>query len=117
GMLILEWIQQTFNSVRSALIIVLVFVALRLLVRRTWLAVGIGIVIVAASSNNSVSGQALWLDSGFAVLRISLITYGIFRFGLLVTTVMLLTDNIPSSIPFTGHAAAWATMPGILSAG
>jgi serine/threonine-protein kinase len=116
GMMILEWIQQTFNSVQSALLIVLVFVALRLLVRRTWLAVGIGIVIVAASSNNSVSGQALWLDAVFAVLGISLITYGIFRFGLLVTTVMLLTDNIPSSMPFAGHAAAWATMPGMLSA-
>ncbi len=116
GSLILEWIQQTFNSLQTALLIVFMFVALRLLVRRTWLAIGIGIMIVAASSNSSVSGQPLWIDAIFAVLGISLITYGIFRFGLLVTTVMLLVDNIPSSIPFTGRAAGWATMPGMMSA-
>jgi hypothetical protein len=117
GGLVVEWIQQTFNSVQSALFIVLLFVALRLLVRRTWLAAAIGIAIVIAASNNTLSeGGSVWLDGLFGVLGTGLITLAIFRFGLLATTVTLLVDNIPTAMPFVGRAPAWAAMPGLLSA-
>jgi hypothetical protein len=117
GMMMVEWIQQTFNSVESALLIVLVFVALRLLVRNTWLAVAIGIALVVAISGNSWSyGGSRWLDVFEGIVSIGLITIAIFRFGLLATTVTLLVDNIPSAVPFVGRAAAWATTPGLLSA-
>jgi Protein tyrosine and serine/threonine kinase len=112
---VLEWMQQIFNSLQSALIIVLAFVALRLLARRTWLAVAIGIVIVAVASSNTLApGGSLAVDAVFAVLSISLITFAIFRFGLLVTVVMLLVDNIPSAIPFVANSS-WASTPGYLS--
>jgi hypothetical protein len=117
GLLVLEWMQQIFNSIESALIVVLLFIALRLIVRRTWLAIVIGIVVVSLASSNAVApGGNLWVDAAFSALVTSLMTFAIFRFGLLVTTVMLLVDNIPTAIPFVA-GSAWASSPGYLSFG
>ena len=35
--------------------------------------------------------------------------------GLLVATVMILLDNIPSAVPIVSHGASWAALPGRLS--
>jgi hypothetical protein len=116
GGLLLEWFQQGYNSVESSLLIVLVFVGLRLLVRRSWIAAAIGIVVVAAISSSSLShGGLVWLDALFAVAAIGLITLAIFRFGLLVTIVALLADNLPSDVPFTGRFFHWSATPGNLT--
>ena len=69
----------------------------------------------AAVAGNVQFGQDLWLYAIGQVLTIGLITFGIFRFGLLVTAVMLLVDNIPTGVPFIPRAAAWAALPGNLS--
>jgi Protein kinase domain len=114
GWLSLDWIQQTYNSVQSALLIILVFVALRLLTKRTWPAIAIGIVVVAAASNGTLSpGGNLWIDAVFAVAAMGLITFGIFRFGLLATIVMLAVENLTTTVPFTGHVFHWSATPGI----
>ena len=47
-------------------------------------------------------------------LTIGTITFAIFRFGLLVTAVMIIVDNIPSAVPMMPHPA-WAALPGNLS--
>jgi hypothetical protein len=110
----LDWIQQVYNSVQSSLLIVLVFVALRLLMKRTWAAVAIGIVVVAAASNGTLSpGGVVWIDVLFAVALMGLITFGIFRVGLLATIVMLAVENLVSTVPFTGHMFHWSATPGI----
>jgi len=69
----------------------------------------------AAVAGNVQFGQDLWLYAIGQVLTIGLITFGIFRFGLLVTAVMLLVDNIPTAVPFLPRAAPWAALPGNLS--
>jgi len=92
------------------------FVALRLLVRRTWIAALVGTIVVStAVAGNAQSGEALWLYAIGQLLTIGLITVAIFRFGLLVTVVMLIVDNIPTAVPVLPHAAAWAALPGNLS--
>jgi hypothetical protein len=114
GWLVLEWIQQVYNSVQSALLIVLVFVALRLLMKRTWAAVASGIVVVAAASNGTLwPGGIVWIDALFAVAAMGLITFAIFRVGLLATIVTLAVDNLVSTVPFTGHMFHWSATPGI----
>jgi hypothetical protein len=110
----LDWIQQVYNSVQSSLLIVLVFVALRLLMKRTWAAVAIGIVVVAAASNGTLSpGGIVWIDVLFAVAMMGFVTFGIFRVGLLATIVMLAVENLVSTVPFTGHMFQWSATPGI----
>ena len=76
------------------------FVALRLLVRRTWIAAAIGTIVVSAAvASNVQAGDQLWLYAVVQVITIGFITFAIVRFGLLVTTLMLLVDNIPTSAP------------------
>ncbi len=71
-----------------------------------------GIVWWPCSASNSDSQYVnLSVDAVFAILNISILTFAIFRFGLLVTTVTLLVDNIPAAIPFVSHPG-WASAPG-----
>jgi hypothetical protein len=117
GSLGLIWSDQTFSSVETALIVTMMFVGLRLLVRRTWVAVAIGVIgLSVAVSNNARPGDVLWLYGLLQMVTIGILTIAIFRFGLLVTAVALLVDNIPTAAPFITHGPAWAAFPGNMSA-
>jgi hypothetical protein len=116
GALALAWSDQLLSSVQSALIIVLLFVGLRLLVRRTWIAVVVGLLVLTIDVTTSVRpGDVLWLYALGQLLSIGVVTIAIFRFGLLVTAVALVVDNIPTITPFVAGGSAWAAMPGNLS--
>ena len=117
GLLVLELMQQIYNSIQSALLIVLVLVALRLVVRRTWIAVVLGVAIVSIASSNSVTVSGnLAIDALFAVAGIGLVTFAIFRFGLLATIVAMLVDNVPSAIPVVLRSP-WASPAGYAALG
>jgi hypothetical protein len=75
------------------------------------------IVVTTAVTGNVPFGQELWLYLIGQLLAIGIITLAIFRFGLLVTTVALIVDNVVTIAPILTHAAAWAEMPGNLSIG
>jgi len=116
GWMFLVWEGQFRGSIASALIISMVFVGLRLIVRRTWIAVTIGMLVVTAAVIGNIQfAHDLWIYALVQLLTIAVITFAIFRFGLLVTTVMLIVDNIPTSVPILPHAPGWAAMPGNLS--
>ena len=113
GPLALVWTGQLVGSLQSALLITMMFVGLRLVVRRTWLAVAIGIIVLSSAVQvNMKPGDILPLYALFQVMTIGLVTFAIFRFGLLVTTLMLIIDNISTTPPFVLHGPAWATFPG-----
>ena len=116
GTLALMWVDQFHNSVQTAFIVAMVFVGLRLLVRRTWIAVVLGVLLVTSAvlQNATASGQP-WLYAVIQLLTISTITLAIFRFGLLVTAVMIIVDNIPTAPPMIPHGPSWAALPGTLS--
>jgi serine/threonine-protein kinase len=108
GGLALSWMDQFYGSVQTAFIVVMVFVALRLIVRRTWIAVVVGVLLVTAAVMQSVpTGGVLWLHGIIQLMTIGTITFAIFRFGLLVTTVMILVDNIPTAVPIVMHGPSW----------
>src|SRR5262249_18478616 len=106
-----------FNSLQSGLIIALLFVVLRLVTRRTWSAVVLGMLITtfASGSGSALLGGVAWLELAGQALAIALLTIGIFRYGLLVTVVTLIVDNIPGAVPIVSHGPAWAAVPGHLS--
>jgi serine/threonine-protein kinase len=112
--LFITWDQEFYNSVQSALVIVMVVIVLRLIVRRTWIAVAISLVAVSGMAGaNLPQGGVAWMDTLMQVSAIGLILLAIFRFGLLVTAVMLIVDNIPTAVPVL--TASWASTPGSLS--
>jgi serine/threonine-protein kinase len=116
GPLALSWADQFYGSVQSAFIVALVFVGLRLIVKRTWIAVTIGILVVTAAVMKSTPpGGVVWIHAAIQLATIGLLTFAIFRYGLLVTTVMMIVDNIPSAVPMVTHGPAWAAAPGNLS--
>jgi serine/threonine-protein kinase len=116
GTLALVWADQLFSSVQFALLIAMMFVGLRLVVRRTWIAVVVGLVVLTiAVMNNARPGDVLWIYAVGQLLAIGVITLAIFRFGLLVTTVAMFVDNIPSAVPIVLHGPGWAAMPANLS--
>jgi protein kinase-like protein len=113
--LVATWTQQVYNSVQTALLVVMLIIVLRLVVRRTWAAVAIGLIIVAASAGaNMPTGDVLWISAVAQLAAIGVIMLAIFRYGLLVTAVTLIVDNIPTSVPIVSHPA-WAATPGNLS--
>jgi protein kinase-like protein len=118
GSLALAWAGQFYSSIQTALLITMTFVGLRLIVRRTWIAAAIGTLVVTAAVTSNVGfGQDLWVYVVAQLLTIGVITFAIFRFGLLVTTVMIVIDNVATIAPILPHAATWAALPGNLSIG
>jgi hypothetical protein len=118
GALALAWAGQIYGSVQTALLITMTFVGLRLVVRQTWIAVAIGMIVVTTAVTGNVPfGQELWLYVIGQLLSIAIITLAIFRFGLLVTAVALIVDNVVTIAPILPHAATWAALPGNLSIG
>jgi predicted Ser/Thr protein kinase len=116
GALMLTWASHFYDSVQSALIIAMLFVALRLLVRRTWIAAVLGTVLLATAFANSLQpGDVFWLFALCRLMIAAIITFAIFRFGLLVTTVMIVMDNIPTPVPIVLNGPAWASWPANLS--
>jgi len=116
GELFGTWGDQFFYSLQTTLVLVLVLVVVRLVVRRTWLAVIIGVAIeVGAAGAGVPAGGVGWLYYVAQIMAVGLITLAIFRYGLLVTAVMILLDNIPSAVPILPHGPSWAALPGNLS--
>ncbi len=116
GSLAMVWSDQFYSSIQTALIVSMVFVGLRLLVKRTWIAVVVGLTLVTAAVTQNVQhGQAVWLYVVSQLFGIGIITFAIFRFGLLVTTVLILAANIPTAVPILLHGPSWAALPGNLS--
>jgi hypothetical protein len=116
GWLYGTWADQFFYSLQTTLVLVLVLVVVRLLVRRTWLAVVIGLAIeVGAAGGGVPAGSVGWLYYLAQIMAVGLIMLAIFRYGLLVTAVMILLDNIPSAVPIIAHGPSWAALPGNLS--
>ena len=64
---------------------------------------------------NAHPGDVLWLYALSQAFAVGLATFAMFRYGLLVTAVMLVVDNIPSAVPIAPSAASWVAMPGNLS--
>jgi serine/threonine-protein kinase len=110
------WADQFYLSLQTALIFVMILIAARLLVRRTWLAalctIGFGMIV---AGGGVPAGGVGWLYYLSQLLAIGLITLTIFRYGVLVTVVMVLVDNIPSTVPIVDHGPSWLTLPGTLS--
>jgi hypothetical protein len=116
GRLFGTWTDQTFRSLQTTLVIAMLLVVARLLVRRTSTAALLGAAILIPAAGGGVApGGIAWLYYMTQAMAIGLVILAIFRFGLLVTVVAILVDNIPSAVPILPNGASWAAMPGHLS--
>src|SRR5439155_1258858 len=105
------WIELSFRAMESALLLVLIFVVLRLITRRTWIsAIPLFFVLALVNTNNMTSSntQLIWI---FPVLGGALLTLTAMRFGLLPLVAALFTGDILIRIPLTLDVGEWYATP------
>ena len=113
--LVAQWLEIVIGALSSALAIALIFLVLRLLLKRTQAALIVGFLILLLLLNNGSFISGNWFDRfnnlGFTLL----LTFVLHRFGLLATATALFVDNTMTSVPLTTNLAAWWSGPMIAS--
>ncbi|HEY7289641.1 MAG TPA: serine/threonine-protein kinase [Vicinamibacterales bacterium] len=87
---------------------VMIFVVLRLAVRRQAVAIAIGMAIIFAWWSSFASAPVLWLEIVFEALIVLLFTYVLSRVGLLAALVALFVSSVGEVVPFTLDVTHWS---------
>jgi hypothetical protein len=113
--LLAQWLDIVIGALSSALAIALIFLVLRLLLKRTGAALIVGFLILLLLLNNGSFISGNWFDRfnnlGFTLL----LTFVLHRFGLLATATALFVDNAMTSVPLTTNLSAWWSGPMVAS--
>ncbi len=113
--LLAQWLNVAIGAVSSALAIALVFLVLRLLLKRPRAALIVGFLVLLLILNGGTVISGDWFDRfnnlGFTLL----LTFVLHRFGLLATATTLFVDNVVSAVPVTTDLSAWWSAPMIAS--
>ena len=101
------------GALEGALLTLLVFVVLRLVLRRTWLTLAVGIILMTLASAAGLGGAGTpwaWL---FPLARGSLLTFVVVRRGLLATIATLYFSNAVTNLPLRLDFSHWAGTPSL----
>ena len=99
----------------SALAIALVFLVLRLVLKRPRVALVVGSVVLLVCLNGGWVISGNWFDRFNNVAFTFLLPVAPHRFGLLATATALFVENIVADVPLTTDLAAWWSTPMIAS--
>jgi hypothetical protein len=110
-----QWLDVVIGAVTSALAIALIFLVLRLVLKRPRAALVVGFLVLLLLLNGGSVISGNWFDRfnnlGFTLL----LTFVLHRFGLLATATTLFVDNIVTAVPITRNLSAWWSGPMIAS--
>jgi hypothetical protein len=115
AMVFTRWCGSLNGALQSALFIAMIFVVLRLVLRRAWLAAAVGIAVITVLSDNGEALTGTWLNGITIATSIALATYAVFRHGLLVLVIASFSDYVLTSVPLTLHTSAWWATPSNLT--
>jgi hypothetical protein len=104
-----------YGALQTALVYAMIFAVLRLVLKRTWLTLLAGVLVLLLVNNggNVVSGS--WMDALSSALFVALMTFTVHRFGLLVVTVVLFVTNLLQVVPLTLNPSVWWATPSNLT--
>jgi serine/threonine-protein kinase len=105
---IVIWILLTLRQVAQALGFVLMFVVLRLLTKRAWAAIAIGMLLLFVWWSEFGGAPSRWLEFSFELAIVALFTLTVIRFGLLAAAVALTVSEVSQAIPLTLQFAHWS---------
>jgi hypothetical protein len=114
-LLVSRWLGEIINALQSALAVALIFLVMRLVLKRSWLALSAGLVVLVLAMNNGSVISGTWMDTFNNVAFAVLMTIVIHRFGLLAMATALFAENIVTSVPLTTNLSAWWSTPTTLS--
>jgi hypothetical protein len=105
--LVAQWLNVLIGALSSALAIALVFLVLRLLLKRPRVALAVGflVLLILLNGGSFISGN--WFDRFNNLAFTLLLTVVLHRFGLLATATALFVDNIVTDVPLTTDLSAW----------
>jgi hypothetical protein len=109
------WLNTAIGALQNALTIAMIFLVLRLVLRRSRLALAAGVLVLLVAMNNGTAISGTWIDTFNVVAFTALITFAIHRFGLLASATMLFVDNIVTDVPLTTDLSTWWSAPTTLS--
>jgi Protein kinase domain len=101
-----DWSDAIFNAVSLSLLFVMVFVLLRLTLRRAGLATAVGVIILGVIETSNIA-TTWWLDVIFQAAVTALLAIVVLRFGLLAAVVSFFIFSVCGSIPLTLHTSLW----------
>jgi hypothetical protein len=102
-----QWITRVYGALQTALYVAMIFTVLRLLLRRAWMAIVAGILVLLALTDGGRAFTGTWFDTAVQTCTIALAAYATFRHGLLVLAIMVFTDSVATNLPLTLHGSAW----------
>ena len=113
--LVSQWLNYVTGGLQSALVIAMIFLVLRLLLRRPRVALVAGVVVLLFAMN---SGQILtgnWVDRFNVVAFTAFFTLVTHRYGLVAAAALLFVDNVMSDTPLTTDLSVWWSAPTVLT--
>lgn len=101
------WAIWGYEALISTLFVTLVFIVLRLLMPRPWMAAVAGMALITAMSNNAAAVSGGRVEFVYVLCVIAVSTVVLFRYGLLPLAIALFIDDTIGSVPLTPHLSAW----------
>ncbi len=100
------------NGLFVAVFIVLGYVMLRLMLRRTILAIAATVILLAVVQAPQVlqSSGPWWIAAAFQLIIVAGVTVLVVRYGLLVTVVAIGIINVVGNMPLTLSLSHWTAM-------
>jgi hypothetical protein len=111
GRLVAGWIGASAGALEGALMTTLIFVVVRLLLRRTWLSIAAGVLLMSIGSINQMGGGGTLLVWLFPLVRGALLTFVVVRFGLLSLVVTWYFSGVLTAVPLRIDLSHWAAVP------
>jgi hypothetical protein len=113
--LVSQWLNYMSAGLTSALTIAMIFLVLRLFIRkpRAALVAGVLFLLVAMNDGQILTGD--WIGRFNVVAFTTLISVVIHRFGLVAAAALLFVDNVITEMPLTTDLGAWWSAPTVLT--
>jgi hypothetical protein len=105
--LVSQWLNYVIGGLQSALVIAMIFLVLRLFLRRPRVALVAGVVVLLFALNNAQILTGDWVGRFNVVAFTTLIAVVIHRYGLVAAATMLFVDNVITDVPLTLDMSAW----------
>jgi tRNA A-37 threonylcarbamoyl transferase component Bud32 len=113
--LLARWVFALSGAMQISLAVAMVFVVLRLVVKRSWLALAGGLVVLVLVTDNGSFVSGRWIDMAIAILSTALLSFAVYRYGLLVVAVTLFVGNVLRTVPLTLNVGEWWSAPSTLT--
>jgi hypothetical protein len=106
------WLTSALEQIIFVLGAAFLFVALRLLTRRTWLAVPLGMyVLFTYWSSFGQASAYYWIEMTLEASIVALFTLVLIRFGLLAAAVAAIAFRLTTVVPLTIDLSHWSATP------